>query len=453
METIINQTSSFKDRTAQVVINNDDIYRIIYETGADDYEMLMNSGLYEELVQKGYLISHQETENFTDCYKTIKPQKVFITYPYEWCFSQLKDAALLTLKIQQTAMKYNMSLKDANAFNVQFFKGNPIFIDTTSFERYKDNTVWYAYNQFCCQFAAPLALMSKVDIGLSSLFLKDIDGINLKLASKLLPRRTFFDLSLFKHIHLHSFFQNQYSDTKQKININFSKLQMEFLISDLQKTILNIKMQKQKSEWGEYYGNTNYSPDSFAEKIRILENYKQKIPCSRIADFGANSGRFSRIFKDKAEIILACDIDNEAVEKNYMQVKDVNETNILPLLVDICNPSPAIGWANCERFSLFERIKNIDTILALALIHHLTIGKNLPFEKIAQTFSFLTEYLVIEFVEKNDSQVQKLLKNREDIFFDYTQQNFEDSFKIFFEIIDRQPITDTKRILYLMRKK
>ncbi len=453
IDNIIFEPSSYKDRAARVIKYNGDIYRLIYDNGKNDYDALINSGLYESLVSKGMLIKHRECEKFVPVYKVIRPQKVFISYPYEWSFSQLKDAAILTLDIQKAALKNGMSLKDANAYNVQFYEGRPVFIDTTSFEIYKENTPWCAYNQFCRQFLAPLVLMSKKDIALSCLLSKNLEGIDLSLCSKLLPLNTFIDSGLCRHIHLHAKVQNTYADTNKKINVKFSKFQMESLIYDLKSCIEKLEIKKLKTEWGNYYSNTNYSEKNFKQKQEILEYFKNKINTDFVLDIGANTGFFSRVFKDRAKLILSCDIDAQAVEDNYLKVKQNAEKNILPLLIDICNPTPSCGWNLEERVSFFERINNADAVLALALIHHLAIGKNVPFEKIAQTFAKLGDYLIIEFVDKDDSQVQKLLLNRQDIFEDYTVENFENTFSKFYFIEDRIVLSDSCRSLYLMRKR
>ena len=450
---VIFENSSFKDRAAQVVSYDGEIYRLIYDSGKADYDKLMTSDLYDFLVSNGKLVSHIECEKFVPVYKVIKPQKVFITYPYEWCFSQFKEAALLTLDIQEAALRYGMSLKDANAYNIQFFEGRPVFIDTTSFEIYKENSPWTAYNQFCRQFLAPLALMANKDLSLSFLLTKNLDGVDISLASKLLPVSSYMDLGILRHIHMHAKIQNTYADSDKKININFSKFQMESLIYDLKNCIKNLTIKKLNTEWGDYYANTNYSEKNFRQKQEILECFKNKIDSNFVVDLGANTGFFSRIFKDKAKLILSCDIDTQAVEENYFSIRKNNEKNVLPLVIDICNPTPALGWNGEERQSFFERVKNADVVLALAFIHHLAIGKNLPFEKIAQTFARLGNYLIIEFVEKNDSQIQKMLLNREDIFEDYTIENFENIFSRFYLIEDKVRLIDSSRILYLMRKK
>ncbi len=446
-------TSSFKDRDAQVVIKDNEIYRLIYDSYKEPYEKLMQSGLYEMLVSKNLLISHVEVENFAPAYKTLKPQMVFVSYPYEWCFSQLKDAALLTLEIQKTALQYGMSLKDANAYNIQFHNGKPVFIDTSSFEIYEKNQPWSAYRQFCMQFLAPLALMAYKDERLVSLLETNIDGISLDIASKLLPKSTYFNLKILSHIHLHALAQKNYSDCHKKIEVKFSKFRMEALLNDLTECVEKIKLPKTKTEWGNYYNETNYSDKSFEQKREIVLEFGEKIDPKTVADFGANNGVFSRLFKEKSNIVVSADIDFSAVEQNYARTKKEKETNILPLVLDLCNPSAAIGWGNRERDSFFERVKDFDLILSLALVHHLAIGKNIPFSRIAGLFAYIGKNLIVEYVDKKDSQVEKLLANRKDIFDDYTQEIFESSFEEFFDIVEKRPVKGTLRTIYLMRRK
>ena len=201
--------SSFRDPSGFVFWSKENIFRQVNQPYRQDYDFLMSSGLYDTLVEKELLISHQEVDQFPrdqlSFYKIIKPERIaFISYPYEWCFSQLKDASLLTLHIQKTALEFGMSLKDCSAYNVQFRYGKPVFIDTLSFERYKEGDPWKAYRQFCQHFLAPLALMSHIDLRLNQLSRVFVDGIPLDLTSNLLPFKTRFSLALFVHIHLHA---------------------------------------------------------------------------------------------------------------------------------------------------------------------------------------------------------------------------------------------------------
>ncbi len=452
------ENSSFRDRDALVYINDDKIYRKIFFSYKENYDNLMNSGLYKKLTEEGLLIKHIELNNVQEdgVYKIIEPEKVFISYPYEWCFTQYKEAALATLKIQQIALEYNMSLKDASAFNIQFIQGKAVLIDTSSFEKFEEKP-WAAYKQFCKHFLAPLLVMKYINPKCARLFITDIDGLDLEIISKMLPYHTKFNPQIFTHIHLHSKFLKQYSSTKKKfIKQKMTKFQHLALLDGLTSLIKNLEVTTD-SEWKNYYNITNYTEAAFDEKYSIVEGYKKLITSLAsgkiIWDFGANTGYFSRIFKDCADEIICFDIDYNATDENYKIVRDNKETNILPLVFDLANPSPGIGWANNERKTITERANNVDVILALALVHHLAISNNLPFNKIAQYFSKISKYLIIEFVKKEDSKVQELLNNRKDIFNDYDIQHFEKEFLEYYTLIKKDEIKDTERILYLFKNR
>ncbi len=448
------ENSSFRDRDALVYTDCGKTFRKIFTSYRKNYDKLMNCGLYERLIQESLLIPHKELDiQEENTYKIIEPEEIFITYPYEWSFNQYKDAALATLKIQQIALEFDMSLKDASAFNIQFFKGKPLLIDTTSFEQFEEKP-WVAYKQFCRHFLAPLLIMKYIDPKCSKFFISDIDGFDLETVSKMLPKSTKFNPSILTHIHLHSKFLKQYSSTKKKnIKQKMTKFQHLAILDGLFNFINNLKLKQNDSEWKNYYNITNYSKNSFDEKRKIIEGYKKLINPEIVWDFGANTGYFSRIFKDISKEIVCFDIDYNAVDINYEETKAKNEKNIMPLVFDMVNPSPNIGWANNERKTIVERAKNVDVILALALIHHLAISNNLPFNKIAQYFSKMSKYLIIEFVKKEDSKVQELLNSRKDIFDDYDTLHFEEEFLKFYTIVKKDEIKNTDRILYLLKAK
>jgi ribosomal protein L11 methylase PrmA len=396
-----------------------------------------------------------------NCYKLIKPLQIpFISYPYEWSFSQLKAAAILTLRVQHEAIKHGFVLKDASAYNVQFHESKPVFIDTLSFEPYEPGTPWVAYKQFCQHFLAPLALMAHTDIDLSKLMISHIDGVPLPLASKLLPFKTRISYSLATHIHLHSKMQQQHADaagenraeTARKTSV--SAKGMRGLIESLANTIEKLNWKMPETEWGNYYENTNYSDRAGEEKRALVDRLLAGIPDSLkiIQDFGANTGEFSRIAAKHCELVVSQDIDPVAVEMNYRKSSSDGPVNILPLIQDFSSPSPAIGWGNAERSSFLER-SQCDALLVLALIHHLAINNNVPLGNIAKLFSTITKWLIIEFVPKADSQVVRLLATREDIFVDYTKEGFEKAFSEHFSIEDSLDVPDSERTMYLMKSR
>jgi len=451
--------SSFRDPSGFLFYQDEILYRQVNSSYKEEFDHLMDSGLYDKLVEQNLLLSHDEIENSnlsndSNVYKIIQPKKLnFISYPYEWCFSEFKQAALTTLEIQKISLEYGMTLKDASAYNIQFFNGKAIFIDTLSFEKYTEGQIWTPYKQFCQHFLAPLALMSHTDIRLNQLLRVYVDGIPLDLTSKLLGKGTRFSFSLLSHIHMHAKSQKHYQDkpvtAKQK---KLGKNSFIGLIASLNSGVKKLNWKPEGTEWAEYYSETNYSDVSFTEKKKIISDALDKIKPTIVWDLGANTGIFSRISSEKGIETISSDIDPAAVEKNFLNVNLKNENNILPLLLDLTNPSPGLGWDNTERNSFLER-GPVDLVFALALIHHLAISNNLPFYKIVQFFKKICRNLIIEFVPKNDSQVMKLLATREDIFNEYTLEKFEGEFQKSFSIEEKIKLKDSERFLYIMKKR
>ncbi|OGL53129.1 hypothetical protein A3K55_01220 [Candidatus Shapirobacteria bacterium RBG_13_44_7] len=444
---------SYRDPDGFVFLRGGEVFRQVNMSYKDDYDWLMSSGLYSKLTKEEWLVAHKEVEKGKGegGYKIIKPEQIpFISYPYEWCFSQLKEAALLTLKIELICLEHGMSLKDASAYNIQFVGTKPILIDSLSFEKYKENQPWVAYRQFCQHFLAPLALMATKDIRLGELMKIYIDGLPLDLTERLLPVAAFLDLGILGHIKLNARAQGT-QIKKPERELKLSKRSLLSLIRHLYSTVEKLRLKRVKTEWGNYYQETNYSKKAFGDKQRLVKKYLLKTRAKKVIDLGANSGVFSKIAADIGAETVSVDIDPLAVEKNYKNFRK-GKDKILPLVVDLTNPSPALGWENLERKAFLDRA-GVETVMALALIHHLVIGHNLSFEMIAKSLARMGKYLIVEFIPKEDSKVQILLQNREDIFDNYSEKFFEDIFKKFFKILDSQKIKDSKRIIYLMERR
>ncbi len=424
--------------------------------------------MYDKLIKAGLMIPHTEADSRTGAgsrdvddqqavaFKILQPERVpFISYPYEWSFGQLKDAALATLSIQKRALKTGMSLKDASAYNIQYLRGRPILIDSLSFETYRPGRPWDAYRQFCQHFLAPLALMAHVDVRLGHLLRNFIDGIPLDLASRLLPFRTRTDFGLLTHIHIHAGAQSRYADADVKSKMTGREISQNAflgLIESLEKTIQKLNWKPAGTEWGNYYQITNYSDIAFDHKKELVTGWVQHIHPALVWDLGANTGVFSRIASQAGAYTVSFDIDPAAVEQNYRIMKSERDENLLPLQLDLTNPSPALGWAHRERDSLEQRAP-ADLVLALAVIHHLAISNNVPLPQLAEFFAKLSKRLVIEFVPKSDSQVRKLLLSRTDIFDSYTREGFEAAFGEHFEIREKEAVRDSERFIYLMESR
>jgi ribosomal protein L11 methylase PrmA len=449
--------ASFRDPSGFVFHHNQVLYRQINEQYQDTYLQLIDSGLYDALVEKRLLIQHVDAHIPApapdQAFKVIQPEPVeFISYPYEWSFNQLKDAALTTLKIQSIAIKYGMSLKDSSAYNIQFYRGRPVLIDTLSFESYQAGKPWAAYRQFCQHFLAPLSLMVYRDIRLSELLKSYIDGLPLDLASRLLPLRTRLNLSLLLHIHLHASSQKRYAGKKPDTRRSVSQSAFLGLIESLQSAVKRLKYSGNDRGWAGYYQDEHsYTSSGLAHKQQLVEEYLAFIQPKTVWDLGANTGLYSRLACDVGANTIAFDFDPVAVDLNYQYVKSKKETTLLPLVQDLTNPSPAIGWQSKERSSLFDRA-NADTILALALLHHIAIANNVSLDQLATFFQRLARWLIVEFIPKEDPQVQRLMVAREDIFPDYTVEGFESAFSRYFTIHRAETIQESSRRLYLMER-
>jgi hypothetical protein len=451
-------SGSFRDPSGFLFVEDGSIYRQVNAVYRENYDHLMESGLHNALVDSGLLVPHHEVgldlAKTDEAYKILQPELVpFVSYPYEWCFSQLKDAALVTLQIQKTALDLGMTLKDASAYNIQFMDGKPVLIDTLSFEKYREGQAWAAYRQFCQHFLAPLALMSHSDIRLNQLLRTYIDGVPLDLASSLLPFRTRFTFSLLSHIHLHARSQKHFADrTVDTSRRRMNRTSFLGLIDNLESAVKKLKWRPQGTDWASYYEDATYSEDALEKKKQLVGEFLDKVSPNVVWDLGANIGWFSRLASDRGVLTISFDVDPACVEQNYLESVRKRETSILPLLLDLTNPSPNIGWANEERMSLLER-GPADTVLCLALMHHLAISNNLPFGMLADFLAKICDSLIIEFVPKTDPQVQRLLATREDIFSRYTQQAFEDEFGQRFTMQASAQIGDSQRTLHLMTRR
>ena len=452
--------SSFRDPSGFLFLDRGVLYRQVNRGYREDYDRFVGSGLFDSLVDAGLLVAHREVAlpgpEPQEHYKTLRPEPLpFISYPFEWSFSQLQDAALTTLEIQKKSLEHGMSLKDSTAYNIQFREGKPLFIDTLSFERYSEGRPWAAYRQFCQHFLAPLALASYSDIRLSQLLRVHLDGIPLDLASRLLPLHTRLRFSLLTHIHIHSKAQTHFADKPtRQVRRSVSRRALLGLIDNLESCVGSLCWTRHRDEWASYYEGTNYTGEAFRHKEQLVGEYLDRInpKPAMVWDVGANTGRFSRLAASRGLTTIAFDLDPACVERNYRICRQEGDTNILPLWVDLTNPSPNLGWHGRERMSLLER-GSPDAVLALALIHHLAIANNLPLSRLAGFFAELCRSLIIEFVPKSDSQVQRLLASREDIFPSYTQEAFEQAFGRYFEIGAASKIRQTERTLYRMDRK
>ncbi len=449
--------SSYRDPSGFMFKMDGIYYRQVNNFFKEDFDYFISSGCYDTLVRQKLLISHETIkQNFTgsaDWYLTLKPEQLsFVSYPFEWSFDMLKDAAILTLKTLKTALDKGMILKDATPYNIQFHEGKMIFIDTLSFEKYREEEPWVAYRQFCENFLGPLLLMHYKKMPLQQLMFAWPDGIPLHVIQSMLPVKSKFSFHTYLHVHLNARISTK-ENLKTNRQVRFSRQKLENLIKSLEILIQKLQLHQQKSIWSAYYEEASQRSNYLSEKKKIISNWLDSISTVKKAvDLGANNGEFSQLLAGKHIETVAVDFDSYCINYLYNSIKNSATKHIQPLIIDLSNPSPDSGFNNEERLSFMNR-SNFDLTLALALIHHLAIVKNIPLEKLADFFSRITnKYLIIEFVPKDDEKVEYLLKNRKDIFSNYTSKNFEKSFESRFKINSKVMIGKSGRSLYLMKK-
>ncbi len=446
----VQHPASYRDPAGFVFSQYGLVYRAVLPAYQEAYEHLMNGGLYQKLADKGWIIRHEEAENLQadfPSYKTILPEQMTIwSYPYEWSFSQLKDAALLTLKLAITGLEHGMILKDANAYNIQFAAGKPVLIDSLSFDIYEEGKPWQAFRQFCDHFLNPLLILqSEPDLN-PAFFAAYPDGVSPAITIKLLPWRKRMSLNHQLYVYLAA---STAGNTKEAKNISISRSRLLQNLQQLKGFISKLHLAPAKSTWNHYYEETILNQEYLRHKEQVVRDMLTAIAPKRVTDIGCNTGVFSMIASEIAQEVIALDNDMRSVDKLYQTA----QPNLYPFVADIANPTPALGWMNAERTSLLTRIR-ADTVMALAVIHHLALSKNIPLSFISRLFAEITEqHLIVEFVPKDDPKAQLLLAGKGDIFPGYSQAHFEAAFQEHFFIEQQTALAFSLRTLYLMRKK
>ena len=454
--------ASFRDPSGFVFRREGTLYRQVQASGADDWNAFISSGLYDRLVADRLIVEHEvgplDLAALPGAFAVIRPRKIdAISYPYEWCFSQLKEAALLTLELQSRALDAGMRLKDASAYNIQLDAGRPILIDSLSFEVAPATEPWPAYRQFCEHFLVPLALIAHRDARCGLMLREFIDGIPLDLGTRLLPGRTRLNMGLSAHVHLHARAQRRGANEPppaagaEKRERRISETGQRALLDSLRRTVEGLRW-KVSSHWSEYASTTSYSEAGTASKGQIVREMLGAVAGATAWDLGANTGVYSAMAADAGYRVVAWDLDAASVEAHWRRVRGDDNPGILPLILDLANPSPAIGWALRERASFLERGEP-DVMLALALVHHLAIGNNVPLPDVARLFARMARHAIVEFVPKDDPMTRRLLAARRDIFEHYSIEGFREAFGREFHIVREASVADSPRTLFLLERR
>ena len=462
------EPGSFRDRNNRVYYVDGAVVRGVSRDALGHWKKVVEEPFFQKLLKQGAVIPTSLLES------SAKPAVAvinegwagvlnhsripFVTYPYEWTFGMLKDAALLHLDILEQAFEAGWALKDATAYNVQWQGTKPTFIDVTSFEPWKEGEPWVGYRQFCMMFLIPLMLKAYQDIDYLPFLRSNLEGIDPVEAVKFFPGTSLLKKGVFTNIYLHAKMQKAFSDGKPSNKsgwskrIRHSKAMVVGTIQGLQRTVAKLRLQNAPTTWGTYDANHSYDDASYQQKKDFIQKHVEKKHWPQVWDIGCNTGTFSRLCSPHADTVLAIDGDSLAIEKLYQRQKLESKSNILPLIMNLANISPSQGWQGRERKSLEQR-GTPDFLLCLALIHHMVISANIPIRDFIAWIRGLNGAVILEFVGPEDEMTQHLLKNKVNQYAEYTQGNFESIVEEMFTIGEKIPLKDGSRMLYYLEPK
>lgn len=452
---------SFRDPAGAIYEDNGRVYRFVSEFGRQQYEFIVQQKIIENAVAAGYLIPTRELpqdswpiEGEGSAYVLEHRQIPYISYPYEWSFQQLKDAALHHLDFQLFLLQRNFVLKDASSYNIQFIGAKPVFIDLLSLAPYKDGDYWFSHSQFCEQFLNPLLLRAVLGVTPNNWFRGRMEGIATADLARLIPFHKKFSWNIFTHVILQARFEQSaldYQDqalAKTKKMKPLSKLAYEGIIRQMRDWINSLEPKNSgKTSWGDYACTNSYSNEESVKKQQFIADFVSVVKPDVLVDLGCNSGNYSLLaIENGAEYVIGFDFDQTSLDLAYNRAKKMDKP-FLPLCLDASNPSPNQGWLQSERAGFAERTKS-EALIALAFIHHLAIAKNSPLSQLIDWLIAIAPHGVIEFIPKDDPTIIKMLALREDIFMDYKQETFEKLLRVKAKIIKQQCISEAGRVLY-----
>ena len=469
MSNFFREPGSYRDPSSFVFFYHDQVYRVIDDKTRECIDVLKKRGAWDRLFERGLMVETKELDSGDALYRELAPHVPgvkhllqhrrieTISYPYEWSFSMLADAALLHLDLQSELLKSGLSLKDASAFNVQFESARPVFIDIGSIERPRRLNIWYAYGQFCRMFLYPLMLMNERQLNFRQVFITELDGVQVSSAYRMMgfwksmAPQAFFDVYL-QHLLMRKSVEQTSSTRWNHASENLGDPEVQLVnLRRLERKIKRlVKKHDASSLWSEYAAIRNYTAPAIEEKRRVISRYLETCKPKQVVDLGCNTGEFSLLAARAGAKVIALDSDPNAVEGLYREATK-EKLNILPLVADLSNPSPGVGLMNRERSPLVQRVKG-DMVFALALIHHLMVSARMSLPQIVELLAgFTTDYLVLEHIETDDSMFQNLLKFREDYYQGYCLAELERHLGARFEILDRVALPESKRTLLLCR--
>ncbi len=451
---------SFRDPDGFIVSQGERIFRVVLPSAVERWRQFADSGLAAELQSAGLLVPTHEVAPDALASESALPigaivlehERVpFVSYLYEWTFDMLRAAALLQLEIVERSLKHGWIVKDATAYNVQFRGATPLFIDVLSFAPLQQGEPWAGYNQFCRMMLYPLMLEAYKRVPFQPWLRSELEGIDPVVFGRMFRGVERLRPGVLSHVIAQAYLQRKFSSADYSVRqqIKSAGMTPEMItrnVRKLRKLLLDLHLPKESTAWSDY-SRTHYANDALARKEAFVRESIAGRRFQLVWDLGCNDGRFSRLAADAADTVVAMDSDAGSVNRLYCELRKQDRTNILPLMINVANPSPAQGWASSERASLIERGKPQLT-LALALVHHLVISANVPPRALLEWLSQITHELVVEFISKEDAMVQRLLLNKDDTYTDYNRVAFERYLQQYFRITSGTELPGGTRFLY-----
>ena len=460
------ESGSFRDRDSRVVVAGDAVYRVLSERGAADWQALKSSPLLEGAIADGSVVGTEEVgieELGPDAGRllpdgvaaVLRHQRIpFVSYPYEWTFGMLRNAALLQLDLELAALDAGLTLKDATPYNTQFHGSEPVFIDVGSFEPLREGEPWAGYRQFCMLYLYPLLLQAYKEIPFQPWLRGSIDGITPREAARFFSLRNRFRKGIPTHVALHARLERRYEereggDVKKDLKkANFKTEYVRANVQRMRKLVAGLTWKAGDTAWTGYREQNTYSDDDAERKQAFVRKAAAQRRPDLVWDMGCNDGAYSRIAAESAGYVVAFDYDHATVEALYRSLRSEQNRKILPLVGNLADPSPGLGWRGLERRTLEDR-GTPDLILALALIHHVSITANVPIADFLEWLRGLGAAMVIEFPKRDDPMVSRLLSGkREGSNSDYERENFERELGRRFEIEKTEELPSGTRVLY-----
>lgn len=454
---------SFRDPAGHVYLTDGRVLRSVSEWGAENYEYVRDTGLLAELVAQNRVIGTTEVAPETlgavdSCEYVLEHSPLsFVSYPYEWCFSALRSAALLQLDLMMAALARDVMLSDASAYNIQFRGAEPVFIDVLSFRPYRDGEYWGAHQQFCNQFLNPLLLTALGRLGFNAWYRGNLEGIRSEDLNRLLPWFRKLSWRVMTHVTLPVKLQSgSRKKTENRVEATASRrlprASLVHLISSLRTWIAALSPPSGKATaWAAYETDNSYNAAATGLKLEFTRRFASTVKPSILWDIGCNTGFYADAALDAgAGEAIGFDTDLGAVETAFGRAEK-SRARFLPLVLDAADPSPGQGWRGRERKSLQERA-NADALIAYAIVHHLSVGRNIPLTDAVAWLIGLAPQGVIEFVEKDDPMMRHMLKLRDDIFDDYNRDAFMAAIRSRADIVEIFEIIEKRRVLVWYRR-